>query len=327
LTNRDCNIAGESCNLFQCRGIRGADRFSCGITNTEDKFSLSRIVGGVQTKVNKYPWIALLVADIPSPGLGLAAFEGCTGTLVAAEWVVTTAQCAQIIEEGQQIGLSTILVLGVHHLFADKESNRKKIGIDKIIIHPNYLKPSGGTQADNAPSSNIALLKLSGKVDLNAYTPACLPPAGAYYIHRTGHTYGWGTTTEPLPVLDYSTPPAYLPPPAASSVLREAPLKVVTQQVCQSAVVGAVKIDATMLCAGGNGKGTCAYDAANPLTVPDQKTGQHTLVGLASWTTQTPACGVMGQYDIFTSVSFFRDWIDSQFSANGGATFTLSNYA
>ena len=63
-------------------------------------------------------------------------------------------------------------------------------------------------------------------------------PVVLYYLNIAG----WGTTTEPLPVLDYSTPPAYLPPPAASSVLREAPLKVVTQQVCQSAVVGAVKV-------------------------------------------------------------------------------------
>ena len=45
----------------------------------------TRIVGGVETEVNEYPWQAQL-----SVGGGL-----CGGSLISSEWVLTAAHCTQ----------------------------------------------------------------------------------------------------------------------------------------------------------------------------------------------------------------------------------------
>ena len=51
------------------------------------------------------------------------------------------------------------------------------------IVHENYNSPYSS-------SNDIALLKLAEKVDLNIYTPACLPALNTDYTGKTGSVYG-----------------------------------------------------------------------------------------------------------------------------------------
>ena len=51
------------------------------------------------------------------------------------------------------------------------------------IVHESYNVPFES-------SNNIALLKLAEKVDLNIYTPACLPAPNTDYTGKTGSVYG-----------------------------------------------------------------------------------------------------------------------------------------
>ena len=57
-----------------------------------------------------------------------------------------------------------------------------KLALDPIV-HENYKDPK-------ADSNDIALLKLAEDVDLNTYTPACLPTSGADYTGQNGRVYG-----------------------------------------------------------------------------------------------------------------------------------------
>ena len=75
------------------------------------------------------------------------------------------------------------------------------------ILHENYGSPY--------PNSNdIALLKLAVKVDLNIYTPACLPRLDADYTLFTGSVYGrsYPVILETNPVLQAGAAPPHVQP-------------------------------------------------------------------------------------------------------------------
>ena len=55
------------------------------------------------------------------------------------------------------------------------------------IVHENYNSPY-------QESNDIALLKLAEAVDLNIYTPACLPALNTDYTGKTGSVYGQSDT-------------------------------------------------------------------------------------------------------------------------------------
>ena len=56
--------------------------------------------------------------------------------------------------------------------------------VEEEFQHPGY-----DTDAD-LRSNDIGLLKLAEEIDLNVYTPACLPPSGRDFTGRTGSVYG-----------------------------------------------------------------------------------------------------------------------------------------
>ena len=56
------------------------------------------------------------------------------------------------------------------------------------IVHKSHRSPYRG-------SNDIALLKLAEKVDLNIYTPACLPALDTDFTGKTGSVYGGSDTS------------------------------------------------------------------------------------------------------------------------------------
>ena len=158
----------------------------CGITRK------TRIVGGQATevnrshnlslstkfvKVNEYPWIALLRIVMNGK-----TFR-CGGSLVASQWIVTAAHC--VFHEDQVTLASSSMVtviLGEHDTSTPFESKipRKELKVAKIISHDVVLDLK----------NDIALLKLSEKVDLNTYTPVCVPNTGKDFTGKIAWTYG-----------------------------------------------------------------------------------------------------------------------------------------
>jgi hypothetical protein len=70
------------------------------------------------------------------------------------------------------------LVLGVHDRTGTTDTNRQVLTIAEIVLHPSYTF--------SGSSHDIALLKISETVDLDAWSPACLPPSGADFTGQNG---------------------------------------------------------------------------------------------------------------------------------------------
>ena len=154
---------------------------------------------------NKYPWIVLLTIKT-GPFL-------CGGVLVASKYVVTAAHCTYYDDQNTQpLFLSDIkITLGEHDRSIQGEGvlKEKTVGVVKIFRHEKFNTYT--------IANDIAVLELSEDVDLETYTPVCLPKSSDtnVFYGTVAEAYGWGTTefmgqvsdkllTVRLPVVDPS---------------------------------------------------------------------------------------------------------------------------
>merc|ERR1711892_565591 len=257
-----------------------------------------RIVGGTETEVNEFPWMAALANE----GGTLAM---CGGTLVASKWVLSAAHCffsdlaltIPIPQDGYDI------VLGDHDNTDDEETKMTKvIKMASYILHPDF-NINGDKDAD------IAMIKLSEEVDLNIYTPACLPKIGDDFAGKNAWVYGWGgldagATEYPDKLMKLEVP-------------------IVSDEKCQAdmgpdGIGWGITITEGMLCAGGKGgEDSCGGDSGGPLTVDVDV--QHVLVGDTSFC-HKGGCAQAGYYGIYAEVAVYREWVDTTMAKDGKPT-------
>jgi len=270
-------VCGDSTQVGSCQ---------CGVKKSR------RIIGGSETEVNEYPWMVVF-ANKAADNQG-----GCGATLISDTWVVTAAHCFFDESGDRQIFEADLsLVIGLHDRTVDTDEFRQVLEASEIILHPGYTWDSS--------ANDIALVKLTSGVDLNTYSPACLPEQGQDFAGQRGWVYGWGVTNYGDTAEDFP------------EKLLEVEVPIVSDEICQEALLGLATILPGMLCAGGvANEDACGGDSGGPLTV--DVGGSHTLAGAVSF---GASCGREGLYGVYAEVGDYRNWIDETIGSNGGATF------
>merc|ERR1719385_247619 len=193
----------------------------CGIPNRSN-----RIVGGVETEVNEYPW-----------QVGLVSSSGtrpwCGGTLISDRHVMTAAHCTA------GSSASSIKVLLGEHYTNDGQYNR--VALSAITDHPGYNS--------NNMDNDFSILTLAEPVTFtSAIRPACLPfDTSKTYAGEKVTVTGWGTLTS-----GGNQPTS----------LQEVEVTVTTNAVCNQAYG---IISDNMICAADSGKDSCQGDSGGPL--------------------------------------------------------------
>lgn len=238
----------------------------CGNINTRH-----RIVGGQETEVHEYPWMAML--------MWFGSFY-CGATLVNDQYAVTAAHCVN----GFYHRLITVRLLEHNR----QDSNVKIVDrrVARVLVHPNYSTLNF--------DSDIALIRFNEPVRLGIdMHPVCLPTPTESFAGQTAVVTGWGALSEGGPISD---------------TLQEVEVPVLSQEECRETNYGADKITDNMICAGyveQGGKDSCQGDSGGPMHVIDGKQ-TYQLAGIVSW---GEGCAKPGSPGVYTRVSNFNEWI------------------
>jgi len=250
----------------------------CGLAKRK-----SRIVGGVVTEVNEYPWQVGIVDK------GYTQVW-CGASLISDRWILTAAHCTR----GESAGDIQAL-LGEHDYSSNKETNMVRVGIAEIINHPDYHHQT--TNID------FSLLKMKKTIDFSKYShirPICLPTdTSKDYTDFTATVSGWGTLSSGG---------------SSSKKLREVDVKVLSNSDCKNKYsYPSSWITSQMLCANvdGGGKDACQGDSGGPLVTAGSGNGvtagqNYELIGVVSWGS---GCASASYPGVYSRVTMQLDWI------------------
>lgn len=234
----------------------------------------AHVVGGDPAPAEEWPWVVAVVDRDAS-----AAEPTCAGTYLGDGWVLTAAHC---VPDPAAPGLD--VVAGSPRL---SEAD-VRVPVAAATVHPGY--DGSGVLADD-----LALLRTDetlGIPTVRLATPSDWPASSPGEATRVA---GWGDT-EP----DGG---------GAPDALHAAVTPVLAHIDC-AAAVGSGYEAARMLCAGGDGQGTCFGDSGGPL-VGESPSGEAVQVGVVSSSVDAedgaPACGAAP--DLYAAVSAYSDWI------------------
>jgi secreted trypsin-like serine protease len=205
--------------------------------------SAGRIVGGTVDDYKETKWIAALIRTDKHT-------QWCGGSLIASRYVLTAAHCTINTNRGQWT-----VRLGSKRW--DRGGVTRKV--DRITEYPNYNR--------RTLYGDLSVLTLSRPV---SYRPVDVVPSGTHYVTdpaaNKAYIAGWGALRDrsgPYPRKLHSTW-----------------VWLLQDRFCNQGQVGGFNGNVDV-CAGAQGKDTCAGDSGGPLAVWDGSWWQ--LVGVTSY--------------------------------------------
>lgn len=257
----------------------------CGVANIQ-----KRIVGGQETEVHQYPWVAMLLYG--------GRFY-CAGSLLNDQFLLTASHCVYGFRKER---------ISVRLLEHDRKmSHLQKIDrkVAEVTTHPKY----NARNYDN----DIAVIKLDEPVEFNEVLhPVCMPTPGRSFKGETGIVTGWGAlkvggptsdtlqvgTSQLLSVEHFSN---------LFGHLQEVMVPILSQDECRKSRYGN-KITDNMLCGGYDegGKDSCQGDSGGPLHIVPNGTREHQIAGVVSW---GEGCAKAGYPGVYARVNRYGTWI------------------
>ena len=237
----------------------------CGQRSKAHPGSAYRIVDGQSRGPGRWPWHVGLYRSMRQ------RYPYCGGTLIQPDIVLTAAHCTPNIGEPVKLG---------DYDLGQDEKHEKISYIAQVRIHEDFHW--------NTHRNDIALIQLSGSVELrDGINTACLPNA-SIERHRQCYVLGWGRTRIKR----------------QSETLMEAKVPVVDHRFCKIRFKG--WFTQKMLCAGfpSGGADACEGDSGGPLLC--EKQGKFYVHGIISW---GYGCGRLHTPGVYTDVHQYVDWI------------------
>ncbi|XP_017874639.1 PREDICTED: serine protease easter [Drosophila arizonae] len=272
--------------------------------NCGDNFA-DRVVGGINTAINEFTWLALIEYTKPNNDIG----HHCGGSLINNRYVLTAAHCVSAIPSdwrltGVRLGdwdtTSNPDCITGRNGKTDCNDPYVDVGVSERIPHPQY---PGNTRDQ---FHDIALLRLSREVAFtNFISPVCLPilpqQRNTIFLGRKMFVAGWGRTETNN----------------TSNIKLKAELQPVPTEDCNRRYQSQRRtLTSNQMCAGGvEGIDSCRGDSGGPLVMEESNNGYSNfyLTGVVSYG-PTP-CGLAGWPGVYTLVSAYIDWIEATIRA------------
>ncbi|XP_044081021.1 transmembrane protease serine 11A-like isoform X2 [Neovison vison] len=232
---------------------------------------VNRIMSGDIAAKAAWPWQASLQRN---------NVHQCGATLVSNTWLITAAHCFTNNANPRQWTVSFGTTINPPLV---------KRNVRRIIVHERYHFP--------AREYDIAAVQFSPRVTFtDDIRRVCLPEASAsFQPNSTVYITGFGA-------LFYGG--------KSQNNLREAKLKIISDDVCKQPHVYGRDIKFGMFCAGylEGMYDACRGDSGGPLVIKDLKDTWY-LIGIVSWGDN---CGQKNKPGVYTKVVYYRNWITSK---------------
>ena len=145
-----------------------------GGCNCGEAKRVTRIINGVDTEVNEYPWMVKIWSN----------YSICGGSIISPLHVLSAAHCVDLAYP-QDFSV----VVGEHDLGDTEESETQTIPVAEILFHPDYAH-------SDLSAPDIAILTLASPIAFSASAaPVCLPASVSPQPQYTGQVAtvaGWG---------------------------------------------------------------------------------------------------------------------------------------